>query len=1157
MKNGLFAIKGFLPFILIMFINASVDLGHKITIQNILVKSYDGDTLVILTAIVNLLILLPYIMFFSAAGFLNDKFSRTKITRYSAIVAVFITAFITIFYYFGWFKIAFFMTLLLAIQSAIYSPAKYGLIKKIVGAQKLGAANGVVQAITIVSILASSLIFAIVFEKYALVSKDPAQMISSVWFIGLILFIGSILEAYFTFKIPYFEADFKDAKFSWKKYLKFEYLRENLNFITSDKNTLLCTLGLSMFWAVSQLVIATFPSHYKMLSGVSDVGIIQAVLAMSAVGLVIGSSVAGAYSKNHLEMGIVPFGAFGIFASLLIFAYSTTGFWMVFASLFFGFSGGIFIVPLNASVQFFTEEKRMGRVLAGSNFFQNIGMILALAFTIFMASLDISNHNSSEVLKTRYIFLFSAFFVLFCAILATRFLPHLFCRILVLPFFKLRYRINVDGVENIPQRGGVLLLGNHISWIDWAVLQMATPRPIKFVMHKSFYDLWYLRWFFKAFRVIPIGSAGSKGSISKISEVLKNGEVVALFPEGHISYNGQIDEFKKGFELAIKDTGAVIVPFYMRGLWGSSFSRAEKYYKKMSTKDGKRDIRIAFGKIMPENSSASEVKKSVTEMSFVSWGEYLKIIDPIHVNWLKNAKSNLFKRAMVDSTGKDLNNLKVIAAVLLFLNKFQHKFRDEKNIGILLPSSVMGSVINLVMLAKGKVAVNLNYTLSEQILLECVKKAEIKTIVSSKQFVQKLKSKGFDLEDCLNDKLLYLEDIAQEISKSDRIYSILKAIFMPKFLIKFLYFNKANLDDEAAILFSSGSEGNPKGIVLTHKNLMSNIKQISELLNIIEEEVILASLPIFHSFGLTATAFLPLSEGIVSVHVPDPTDANLVGKMTAKYHATIMFGTSTFFRLYTKSKKINPLMLKSIRYAVSGAEKLNQAIKKEFKIKFGIDIYEAYGTTETTPLVSSNMPNILEPEFLKELVFTKEGSVGLPVPGTIVKIVDQNSYEELKRGENGLILIGGHQVMKGYFKDEKKTNDAIICIDGVRYYKTGDIGNLDEDGFLFITDRISRFAKIGGEMISLSRVEMELSEILTDEVKYSCVNLKDDKKGEKIVLIYEGDIDENDVKQKIKASNIVSIMQPSEIRKVDEIPVLGTGKINFREVKALAQSLEA
>ena len=1145
MKN-LLKISGFLPFMIIMFIDASVDLAHKITIQNVLVKSFSGDTLIALTALVNMLILLPYIFLFSTSGFLNDKFSRTKITRACALLGVALCALITLGYICGWFYFAFFMTILLAAQSAIYSPAKYGLIKKIVGAKNLGAANGAVQALTIIAILLSSLVFSVIFESFAKQGAGAGELLRSVWFIGLLLVAGSMVEAYFAYKIPYFDAAEPEAKFEFAKFAKFEYLRQNLKFVTSDKNILLCTLGLSMFWAVSQLVIATFPAHFKAISGNDNVMIIQVILALSAIGIALGAVFAGSYCKKHIELGIVPFGAFGLGLALMILANANSAFTLSLASLFFGFSGGIFIVPLNANIQFFTRDERMGRVLAGSNFIQNIFMVLFLIIAIILVNFAV---YSGEI------FVMCALCVLICGIFSARYLPHLFMRILLLPFLKFGYKVRVDGLENIPQSGGVLLLGNHISWIDWAVVQLACPRAVRFVMHRSYYELWYLKWFLKIFGVIPIGAGVSKSALGAIKEALNAGEVVGLFPEGHISYNGRIDEFQAGFEHAAKGANAVIVPFYIRGLWGSTFSRASEHYKKTISKLGTHALRVSFGAPLDINAKAHEVKKAVRELSFFSWEKYLSSLDPLAYNWLNQAKISPFKTTAVDSTGVKFTNLAMMSALIMFQKRLAPRIGNEKNIGIILPSSVIASAINLTILAMGKISVNLNYTLSEENLVYCATKANLRTIISSKKFVEKLKSRGFELESSLGERLVYLEDIGADITRKERISTAIKALLMPKFLFEVLYIAPHAIDDEATILFSSGSEGRPKGVVLTHKNIMANVRQISELVNATGEDALLASLPIFHCFGLTVTTLFPLNDGLLSIHVPDPTDAFCVGKMSAKYGASIMFGTSTFFRLYAKNKRLNPLMLRNLRLAIAGAEKLSESVKKDFKVKFGVDIYEGYGTTETAPVVSVNTPNILEPDFFKELAFNREKSVGLPLAGTIIKIVDPANFAELGNGEAGLILIGGAQVMKCYYDEPERTARAIIEIDGVRYYNSGDIGYCDDDGFLFITDRLSRFAKIGGEMISLGAVEGAIGEILGSTVSFSCVNLADEKKGEKIALLYSAEFSEDEISQMIKGANLAPIMQPSVVKKVSEIPILGSGKVDFKAVKKMAEDM--
>ncbi|MCD8213554.1 MAG: AMP-binding protein, partial [Campylobacter sp.] len=864
-------------------------------------------------------------------------------------------------------------------------------------------------------------------------------------------------------------------------------------------------------------------------------------------GLIFVLYVAGAMSKFHIELGIVPVGAFGIFASIFFFGSSSSILIITICSFAFGFFGGLFIVPLNATIQYFAPEISAGKIMAGNNFLQNVAMVSFLLLSIVFVYIGIP--MSGLFVISSLVCLVGSFYAIFQ-------LPHLFTRLILMPILKSNYNFNVDGLQNLPQSGGVLLLGNHISWIDWLVLQVASPRGIKFVMYRGIYNKWYLTWVLKFFKVIPIGAGASKESIELMRKHLQNGEVVALFPEGHISYNGQINEFQKGFELVIKDLSDIaVVPFYLRGLWGSSFSRASEYYKELTKKRGKREIIVAFGKPIYGFIDAVAMKQKVIELSFSSWRNFISKQAPLTHHWLDSAKSNLFKECARDSFNVNLNNLKFITAVLVFAKIMREVFKKQERIGVLLPSSSIGAIINMALLAIGKIPININYTLSEKTMEAALRKAEISSVITSEKFLDKLSSKGFDFKNLLTHKAVFAEDLAKRVSKFSRFRSLLTAFFAPARLIRAMYFEERGLQDTATILFSSGSEGEPKGIELTHENLLTNIKQISELLNFRKDDVILNSLPIFHSFGLTVTTLLPLVEGVKMVSAPDPTDGAEIGKMAARNGATILFGTSTFFRLYAKNKKLHPLMFQSVRMVIAGAEKLKNEVKDAFKMKFGLEIYEGYGATETAPVVSVNMPNILEKESLKELVFSKIGSVGMPLPGTIVKIVAPDTLEELKTGEDGLIIIGGGQVMKGYLNDEAKTAEVIAEIDGVRYYKTGDKGHMDEQGFVVIIDRYSRFAKIGGEMISLGSVEEEIAKVFGEEAAFTAVNVPDEKKGESVALLVKSELGLDELSAKLKGSNLAPIMMPSLLFAVDEIPMLASGKVDFKGAKALALNL--
>ncbi len=1142
--KALWNIRGFALFIAILFMNATVDIAHKITIQNVLLKSFEGDTLIVLSALINAMILLPFILLFSPSGYISDRFAKTQVVRYAALSAVAITLLITLSYSQGWFYVSFALTFLLAVQSAIYSPAKYGLIKEIAGIDNLGAANGVVQAVTIVAILLSSMLFSVIFEQFYNGASEADLILPQMVAIGWILVLLSSVEALLAFRLPLTRAIQSTAAFKMRSYMDLSYLKQNMKRLRANENIWLSIVGLGIFWGVGQVVVAAFPAHYKAMTGDDNVIVIQAVLAVSAIGLVVGSIVAGRFSRLHIELGIVPVGALGLFAALLLFSGASHLYVMVVASVLFGFFGGLFIVPLNASIQYFADDKELGSILAGNNFIQNIVMVLFLLLAILFVQWGLSSSA---------LFALSAFITLAGTVFAIKKLPHLFVRMLLLPILKTRYKLHVNGLHHLPQSGGVLLLGNHISWIDWLMIQIASPRAVKFVMEKSIYNQWYLRWFLEFFDVIPISGASGRDAINKIRERLDNGEVVALFPEGRISYNGQLGEFKKGFELALKQSSHPIVPFYLHGLWGSTFSRAQVRFKKMTREGVQRNIIVAFGAPIPASSSAETLKQKVVALSHETWNQEITQSQPLQYTWLRRAKSQRFKRAVVDATGYDMNNGKMITAVLLFSQRFRSL--PQHNVGVILPASAIGSIVNMALFVCGKRPVNLNYTLSNDALRDAMRQAGIETVVTSTKFLKKLHAKGFDLLEINNKTCIRVEEVAKSFSHVGRVRALLHAYVLPTWMTQWCYFERCSMEETATILFSSGSEGRPKGIMLSHRNLRANIKQVGALLNFEESDVMLNSLPIFHSFGLTVTTLLPMCEGVTMVSAPDPTDAYAIGKLAARYEATIMFGTSTFLRLYTRNKKLHPLMFKSLRMVVAGAEKLKPEIKHAFFEKFGLEIFEGYGTTETSPVVSVNMPDALDLDSMRPVIGNKEGTVGQPIPGTVIKIVDPQTLDELNIGEDGLIMVGGPQVMKGYLNDAEKTAQAVVMQEGVRYYKTGDKGHVDGDGFITIVDRYSRFAKIGGEMISLGSVEEQLEGVFDASVACIALSLDDAKKGEKIVLLYEGQWSEEQMRHAVKQSKVLPLMQPSRYLHVNVLPRLASGKRDLNRAKEIAQEM--
>ena len=535
--------------------------------------------------------------------------------------------------------------------------------------------------------------------------------------------------------------------------------------------------------------------------------------------------------------------------------------------------------------------------------------------------------------------------------------------------------------------------------------------------------------------------------------------------------------------------------------------------------------------------------------SFAEWQVYPSKLDPIHVAWLKSAKKSKTAFAVADIEGVEISHKKFLTGVLLFSKKIE-AYSPEQNVGLLLPSSGGGAIASIAILSLGKTLVNLNFTAGKKALGSAAKQAEVKHIYTSRKFLDKMLERGMDLASYFPEsKLLMLEDIKEEISTFSRISTLLKAIILPASMIQKSYFKDVSMNDTAAILFSSGSEGSPKGVELSHSNIAANAKQAAIELGAVNSDVIMSTLPTFHAFGFAITTLMPLSEGIPIVCHADPKDVSTIASGIQKYSGTILVGTPTFLRMYTISKKVTSESMHSLRLVVAGAEKLRSEVRDGFETKFKMPVYEGYGTTETSPGASVNLPDIESPHKLRN----RPGTVGKAFSGTEFRIVDPDSLDPIPTGEDGLILIGGPQIMKGYLKMPEKTAEVIELIDGYRWYRTGDKGHLDEDGFLTIVDRYSRFAKIGGEMISLTTVEEEILDACNDkDLEIAATCLPDQRKGEKIVLLATNNLDKNELKKMLSDAKVNPLYHPTQVLMVEEIPKLGSGKTDFGATKKIA-----
>ncbi|ACU89574.1 MFS transporter [Desulfomicrobium baculatum] len=1035
-RLGLLKIRGFLPYLTVVLVNAMLDLGHKIIIQNTVFKCYDGSTQIALTALVNACILLPFIMFFTPAGFLADRFSKHRVMRWTAGLAIPMTVLIYGSYLLGWFEAAFVLTLILAAQSAFYSPAKYGYIKEMAGKDNLGMANGVVQAVTIVAILLGGVLFSLLFESLIGDATTKEDILHAIAPSGLLLIAGAVAQTLVALRIPQYKPGDTTLHLDFKTYVRGVYLKKNLKNIYGHETIWLCVLGLSLFWGVNQVLFAAFGAHLKDFAGVTSTVVAQGLLAIGGVGIIVGSITAGRLSRTYIETGIIPLAALGMTICLATIPGMSNIPALGCLLAVYGFFGGLYVVPLNALIQFNAKDSDLGTILAGNNFLQNVFMLAFLCMTV-LASL--TGLSSVPIILTL------AAIMALGSVHTLRKLPQSFMRFLLRIVFAQRYRLVVTGLKNIPSQGGVLLLGNHTSWIDWAVLHLAVPRPVRFVMSRHYYSRWYLRWFLDLYRVIPISSAASSSALRTITENLKAGECVVLFPEGAISRNGQLAAFRRGYCIPAVQSECTIVPFYLRGLWGSRWSAVSRHFRRNTNGVLARDVNLCFGPALPATATPQEVKDAVHRQSIMAWQEFARTQTSIPQRWLRAVKRAPARLAVADSGGAQATGEELFLSALALSRTLSAL--PEKAVGILLPPGVSGAAANMAVLMAGKTTVNLDPGLSAPAFASCLQQAGIGTILSTRKHLEKLRGQGCaGLHDEL--RFQFVEDC--RTSLRDTALTRLLIRLLPVALLRFVLPLRVSAQSTAAIVFVPRQEPMPVGVCLGHSSIITNARQIASLFPPRGDDVLLTALPLHDALGLTTTMFLPLLESVPMACAHDPFEARRMGRLCVDFEATMLCADPAMLEAYIVSPALHPLMFASLRSVLSGGLALSDYCVQAFRQKFGLIVHDGYGTTETTPVATVNAPDVLNPLDLNIQQGRKPGTVGLPLPGSALRIVHPQTLTDLPHGESGRILIGGTQVMQGYLGRDDLTAKAIVEADGIRWFITQDTGRLDEDGFLIL-----------------------------------------------------------------------------------------------------------
>lgn len=1091
---------------------------------------------------------LPFILFATPAGYLADRFSKTAVIRACKIAEIVIMLLGLIAILSGQMTFLFVVVVLTGVMAALFSPSKSGSIPELVEESQLSQANGLMGLMTVVPAAIGFLIGNLLAGVVQPNVGDPITW-NSVFPAAATIMAIAVVGWLASFGIRFMPAGDASRVFPWNPFAE---TIASLKLLKSDRPLLRAALGIAFFWVLASLAQMNVDQlgQQELQMPPHRIGILGMMLVLGVGG---GSVLAGRWSGGHVELGIVPMGAIGIVIWSMLLCLS--GWWghtapdrAFYASCIslccLGASAGLFDIPLEAYLQQRSEPRQLGQVLSATNFLAFTGILVISGLYYWM--IDIQKFSPSLV------FLLAGLGTIPVAIYIIFLLPGATIRFAVWLASHTIYRVRVKGLENIPRTGPALLTPNHVTFIDGILLMINLPRPTRFIVYADFVNNPRLNWLARMYEVIPIkADGGPKSLIQSLKvarEALNDGSLVCIFPEGALTRTGQIQPFAPGMLKILQGTGAPVIPVCLHGLWGSIFSfRGGKFFWKWP-RLWRYPVSILFGKPIYEPKDVHQVRFAVQELGAAAMEEKDGELSPARL-FIRSCKKTSKRPRMADSTGLELTGGKLLAGVLAFRKVLLRDVLgpDEKHVGILLPPTVGCGLANLAVTMARRVSVNLNYTMSEKDVNYCIHDAGVKHVITSRKFIEK---KPFNLDV----PFVFLEDMKEQIRGTDKLLAGIGAFALPAAILdRVLGLTRVKMDDPITAIYTSGSTGEPKGVLLSQHNISATIDAANQVFQVEDSDVVLGVVPIFHSLGYLAALWLPMCLTPKVVYHVNPLDAKEIGKLAQEHGVSILFGTPTFLRGYLK--RCGKEQFHKLDLAVVGAEKLPLELAEQFRNKFGIVPSEGYGATETSGPAAVNIPDHRSDAVLQK--GTKLGTVGRPLPGVVIRAVDPATREPLGVNQEGLLLIKGPNVMLGYWNRPEKTAAAVK--DG--WYDTGDMGMVDDEGFVHITGRISRFSKIGGEMVPHLKVEECLSKICEDPtnvdagIQVAVTSVPDPKKGERLIILHKRlhkavptIIDE------LAKEGLPNLWIPSNdaFIEVEEIPLLGTGKLDLRGMKQMA-----
>ncbi len=1133
-KSNQFALlndKRFLPLFVTQFLGAFHDNLFKNALVVLLLygvgTSYVENQELLVTLAAGLFIL-PFVLFSALGGQLADKFPKHRVIRIIKLAEIAIALLGAAAILSGSIVLSFMVLFALGTQSAFFGPSKYSILPQHLEDDELIGGNALLNTGTFLAILLGTI------AGTVLITLGAGKLLVC----GLLVLCA--LSGYLASRfIPEALPKAADLK------LNFNPVTETVDILkqtfSQKRNVVRAIIGVAWFYFLGGMFMAQMPNYVGGTLGANEY-VLAFFLAIFSIGIAVGGLLNNRLLRGRVEAIYVPLAALGItiFSIDLYFANgSVAGFsedllsinvflgevsnWRIVIDIsMIALCGGLFVVPLNTMIQHYTAEDMRARVLAGSAIMNSLFIVASSAIS---AVLILKGWEIRE--------LFLAFAVMnaFVAIYICKLLPDYLFKSLLQGLFKLLYNVEVVGLDNFEKAGKrAVIVGNHVSLLDPPLLAAFLPGRPMFAVNSHVANWVWVRPFLKLVDTFPLDPT-NPFSLKELIRKVEGGRQVVIFPEGRLTETGALMKVYDGPGMIADKADAVILPIRLDGVQHTFLARLKGKVPM------RRFPKITITILEPRKFKIDEEVKGRARRAAAGRQLYDLMEEMMFVT--SNRKQTLYE-ALLDAhniNGKDaiiaedierksMKFKKLVRGSVVIGRELSAVTEKGENVGLMLPNSIGAITSFFALQAYGRVPAMLNFSAGVKSLLSACETASVKTVLTSKRFVKLSRMEDVIEELEKHTKIIYLEDIIKGIGSFDKAVALLASA------AKIHKKQKINPEDPALILFTSGSEGMPKGVVLSHNNIMSNIVQLSSRVDFNNQDIVFNCLPMFHSFGLTGGTLLPILSGVKTFLYPSPLHYRIVPELVYSSNATIMFGTDTFLNGY--ARKANTYDFYRMRYIFAGAEKVKEETRRLYMDRFGVRVLEGYGATETSPALALNSP-----------MHMKDGSVGRLLPGIEYRLEEVAGVDK-----GGRLFVKGPNVMLGYYRDD---NPSVLEPPEDGWYDTGDIVDIDDQGYVVILGRAKRFAKIAGEMVSLTSVEAMVQAIYPEE-QHAVVSIPDARKGEQLIFVTtKKNANKKELSAYAAENGITELSVPKTIMETDHIPVLGSGKTDYKAVQLFVE----